>query len=127
MWYSCLEYKILRNEWKEWKKVFLHENRLLTNLLNSSGKKEWIIICKTDKLYVELSCCIFLPVIYLIYTCKEKPILVIWIFSQVCCTVFSMNIQFTAVRMGLAFKRGQSPQRETPVRTQMVLYITQRH
>lgn len=37
---SYLEYKILRNEYKEWKNVFLHENRLFTNLLNISGKKK---------------------------------------------------------------------------------------
>lgn len=43
---------------------FLHENRLLTNLLHISGKKR-IIIYKIDKLYVELSCCIFLPVFIL--------------------------------------------------------------
>lgn len=30
---------MLQNECKEWKNVFLHENRLLTNLLNYLRKK----------------------------------------------------------------------------------------
>lgn len=47
VWYSYLKYKILENECKEWGIIFLHENRLLKNLLNTSGQKN-------EQLYVNL-------------------------------------------------------------------------
>lgn len=119
MWYSYLEYKILQNEYKEWKNVFLHENRLFTNLLNISGKKEWIITCKIDKLYLELGCCIYLPVFILRKHIHEKKNRSRYSeFSLVCCIVLSMNLQLTAVKMELALKWGPSPKWETPDRTQ---------
>jgi len=92
------------------KMYFLHENRLLTNLLHISGKKEWIIIYKIDKLYVELSCYIFLPVFILRkhkYEKENNPDSLNFFSSTH--TVLSVILQLTAVRMGLAFKWGQSP------------------
>lgn len=112
MWCSYLEYKILWNECKEWKTVFLHENRPLTNLLS---QEIWKIIYKIDKLYLELSWYIFLPVSILRKHIgkKKKMIPVVRIFSQVCYTVLSVNLQLTTVRMELAFKWGQSPNENT--------------
>lgn len=60
--------------------------------------------------YVELSCYIFLPVFILRKHKHEKendPDSLNFFSSMQ--TVLSMILQLTAVRMGLAFKRGQSP------------------
>lgn len=90
--------------------VFLHENRLLTNLLHISGKKEWIIIYKIDKLYVELSCYIFLPVFILRKHKHEKennPDSLNFFSSMH--TVLSVILQLTAVKNGISIQGRTKP------------------